>query len=462
MFADLFRPLSLLLLLNACNVEAAPYQSLIDLSSYQDPRALKELLESQLQQDTFNLVDFARLVARDAPAAPSFPPDSADLAALPVHVEERITSKIEARQAGDPAWIQAALERGQSVYHDSYAQILNVLSRPAKIINIRAQPALCTQNTRSMIDSCKKGVRSQVALCKQSERDGIATCKNNVKDEVDRCKKRNRLNLGTCELQRGPKMLECEGRRVNIPFCEFDRLTAGCCEGFRSEADALCNIGYSAEEIQKRLTSLQSKCLIATGIAKAAAKSYLSGQVLGIVSQVSAIKEIGDGVALIRRLDSTRTEYQKWAEGLIAAAEGRIQEAQNALVSLAGQIGPEVQKGIAWAEAAQAIVTKNVDQLTAKALAIGGEIEIIQSVTKAVEAFKPVAQNLQAIKQAAEKCRILPSRVRPDQFVGFKSVRSKADVDRAVDEYQRSIAALLLDAAQCHAVLKRITRISDS
>jgi hypothetical protein len=254
-------------------------------------------------------------------------------------------------------------------------------------------------------------------------------------------------------------MAQCEAARIDIPFCEFDRLTAACCEATRPQADALCLAGLSSAEIQKQVQSVQAKCSIATSLAKAAVKSYLSGQVVGLLSQVQAVKEIGDGVAIIKKLDNTRTQYEKWAAGLLTAAGGRLQEVQSALVSLGTQIAPEISKGVAWAEAAQAVVTKNVDAFIAKSSRAVAETEAIQKAESVIDALKPIVNDIDAIRAAVQLCRLLPFSVTPDQFADFANVKSAADVDQAVAAYEKSIAQLLYKAVRCEAVLTRTARV---
>jgi len=228
-------------------------------------------------------------------------------------------------------WRKYAQDKATTALVKSYSTIYTSLQLPVTIIQNIAQPGICDKITHSTIDTCKKGVRANVAYCKQALRDQIATCKHDARRKIDGCKKSkawyDATGKAACEATRPALMLKCEIERIDIPLCEIDRLTAARCEATRPQAQALCYSGLPPKKIQKAVQSIQSNCAIATALAKAAVKSYLSGQVVGILGQLQTVKEIGQGVKIIDNIQSAQKNFNNIAEGVTAAAEGRIADA---------------------------------------------------------------------------------------------------------------------------------------
>ncbi|KAK3347301.1 hypothetical protein B0T25DRAFT_438121, partial [Lasiosphaeria hispida] len=128
-------------------------------------------------------------------------------------------------------------------------------------VNVVKQPRLCPKITRSVIDSCKRGVRTQVAFCKKALKDNIAQCKDDFHRRIDQCKKKKGSFLAwKCELERPIELAKCESRRIDIPFCEIERFNAVCCEGSRVGAQSMCASGFSTAEIQKQIQRVQTAC----------------------------------------------------------------------------------------------------------------------------------------------------------------------------------------------------------
>jgi hypothetical protein len=298
----------------------------------------------------------------------------------------------------------------------------------------------------------------QVASCKQTEKDKISRCKNDVRKKVDQCKKKVWIPTG-CELRYRPELLKCEPSRINVSLCEVDRLTAVCCEGLRQQARGLCSAGLSVGSIQKQVQSVQAKCSIATGLAKASMKSYLSGQVLVLITQLESVRTLGDTVRVIRKAEEARADFEKWASGLEAVANGEIRDAQKALGSLATQIQPELSKSVSYADAAQAIVTKNVDRLLAKVANAAGDLEAIQTAKQSIAGLRTVANDLKAIQTAAKQCAQVPKNIQPKGFPGWKAVTSEEEVDAAVNAFRGKFEEPLYAAARCQAVVVRVERL---
>lgn len=258
---------------------------------------------------------------------------------------------VEVRQAQkkpttNERWGKVAQQKGKEAFEQAWTRQVSALSKPVTKANTAQQKALCPQITRSVVDSCKRGVRAQTAYCKQAKKDSIAKCKNDVRSKIDKCKK-NTVFKPACERFR-PEIPKCETSRIDIPLCEVDRLTAACCEGLRSQAGAMCSAGVSTASSQKQIQSAQAMCSVATGLAKTAMKSYLSGQALGFLTQLESIQAIGDTVQVLKKADQTRAQFEQWSSGLQAATEGRMKDAQKSLGSLASQISPGIGNAVAW------------------------------------------------------------------------------------------------------------------
>lgn len=180
------------------------------------------------------------------------------------------------RRSGQNSWAEKARQAGEAAYRSSWQQWVAVFSSVTDTVAVAQQPLLCPRLTGSAVDGCKRGVRAQVAYCKQTLRDSIANCKNDVRGWIDSCKKRKKWIPGgsaTCEVQRPGKMAECESRRYNIPLCEVDRLSAGCCEGTRQQLQGMCAAGVSPAQLQAQIQKVQAACAIATALAKSAIKT---------------------------------------------------------------------------------------------------------------------------------------------------------------------------------------------
>ena len=174
-------------------------------------------------------------------------------------------------------------------------------------------------------------------------------------------------------------------------------------------------------------------CQVATGLAKTAMKSYLSGQALGFLTKLESIQAIGDTVQVLKKADQTRAQFEQWSSGLQAVAQGRMKEAQKSLGSLASQIPPGIGNAMAWADGAQAAATKNIDAFLAKAAVAAGELEAIEDARETIAKLKNVADNIGAVKKAAEQCAKVQNSIKPEQYSGWKSVTTQADVEATVN-----------------------------
>jgi len=386
-------------------------------------------------------------------------PDNFDFPTMPEFLPEPESEAREAQKnpSNNDRWAKIAQQKGKEAFAQAWARQVSALSKPVTKANTAQQKALCPQITRSVVDSCKRGVRTQTAYCKQAKKDSIAKCKNDVRSKIDKCKKKT-VFKPACERYR-PEIPKCETSRIDIPLCEVDRLTAACCEGLRYQAGAMCSVGVSTASIQKQVQSAQAMCSVATGLAKTAMKSYLSGQALGFLTQLESIQAIGDTVQVLKKADQTRSQFEQWSSGLQAAAEGRMEDAQNSLGSLASQISPGIGNAVAWVDAAQAAVTKNIDAFLAKAAVAAGELEAIEDARETIAKLKNVADNINAVKKAAEQCAKLPDFIKPEQYSGWKSVTSQAGVEAAVKAYKKKFDKPLYEAAKCQAVVTRAMRV---
>lgn len=355
-----------------------------------------------------------------------------------------------------------AQREGRKAFYQAWQGYMKTFTKTVSVIETARRPDLCSTITRSVVDTCKRGVRTQVAFCKQSLREKVDQCKRNVNDKIDQCKRKYRKydpRKAGCEPRYRPETWKCEALRVDLPFCEFDRLTSPCCEAFRTQAEAMCSAGVSTASIQKQIQSIQTTCSIGTGLAKAATKSWLTGQALGVVTQLHSIKEIGDTVEAIQKVDQTRANMEKWAEGLAAAAQGNMAEAQGKLRSLLPQISVPIDNAANWAEAAQAVVEKNVDGALTKVANAAGEVQAIQSAKSTIKSLKTVADDVKAIQTAARQCAKVPKNITPEGYPGWKRATSKKNIDAAVAEYKRFFTKKLEAAAECKAVVVRAQRV---
>jgi hypothetical protein len=376
------------------------------------------------------------------------------------------TPSLEARLAQETTasknyWAKIAQQQGLDFLVKTWSVQISGLTQAVKGVDMAQQPRLCPAITGSVTDSCKKGVRTQVAYCKRSLQDKIAKCKNDVERSVDECKNKAKSSgqKAVCEASRAPGLLKCGSKHVKIPSCELDRLTASCCEGLRKQASSMCRNELTVMEIQNQVHSARAMCSVATNLAETVMKSYLSGQTLGLITQLESVKAIGDGVQVLREIEKGRSQIDKWIASLEAAAEGRMQDAQKALGSLASQITPSISNPAAWRNAVQAAIAKKVDEFVTKAFKAAGEIEAIQSARRSIKALKDVVNDINAIRTAAVKCATVPKAIWPSEYSGWRQVKSETDVEAAVEAYERKVAKPLRAAAECQAVVIRVQRL---
>lgn len=370
-------------------------------------------------------------------------------------------SHLQGRDLSATDWTRVAEARAREKLYVNLARLLQIYNAPAIVVSNLNGLGMCDEMSRSMIDTCKQGVRTQVANCKQRTRDSIAQCKDDVGRKIDACKKRYSKwdpRKLSCEPQRPKLLAECEIRRLNVPFCEFDRLNAACCEGTRPQAQSMCYAGLSASEIEKQSQSVQQKCAIIVAIAKSATKSYLSGQVVGILSQIKTVREIQQGTELVQRLQRAQRDYQSSAQGVTAVTEGRIKDAEQMLGIFRSQLPSPVSDTVDWGNAAQASTSKKTNELLKAACGAVADIQVIAKAVDQIEELKAVQRNLLSIQSAAGKCT-WKTQLNPENFGGFNHLTSEAQVNAAVVEYERTIGAGLREFAQCRAVFDRVTRV---
>ncbi|KAJ5335319.1 hypothetical protein N7452_007722 [Penicillium brevicompactum] len=425
------------------------------------------------------------------------------------------------RQSTSSASLQDfAVKQAAAVVAGEVSRLKGVLSLPAKLVGgiancnsvsrsavdsckkgVKAQVAFCKQKQKDTIATCKKDIAKKVDECKRRVRDRVATCKDNANKAVsnclaevgrtiDKCKKKakdpfskgaceakrpglkagcvlGKLNVpkcefggaqsAACEVSRGTINAKCEFDRINIPLCEFDRLTAGCCEGARASAQANCQAGLSKERVQEKMDAIQQKCAILTAIAKAATKSYLTGQSIAFLGQLSAVKEIGQGIQMVDKLQKTQKQFESIANGVTAVAEGRINDANSLLSSLKGLPAP-ISTAQAWANTAQAVINGKADAALGSAIGAVAELQAIQKAVATIEKLKGVQKNLQEIKKAAEKCALAP-KFTPANFPAFRNLKQRTDINKAMVEYRKFVEVPVKQLAECKAVGERINRL---
>jgi hypothetical protein len=428
----------------------------------QDPALFLQYFNTELHNSTgFSLDSVVSQFAAgsgidlDAP-----PPEDLESALNSPSTTHSPTGEELGRRDTPGSWAKKAQSEGEESYKRSWKKMVTVLSQVSNSVKVAKQPRLCSKVTKSVIDGCKKGVKTQVAFCKQALRDKIGRCKDDVGRRIDKCKKKKGSLLAwQCEAGRLTELAKCEAERIDVPFCEVDRIKAACCEGSRLKAQAMCSAGLSTAEIQKQIQRVQTACGVATALAKSAIKSYLSGQVLGVLVELQSVKAIGNTVKVISEVESKRVEYTKWADGLTAAAEGRLKDAKKALGPLASEISPDISNAIEWMEAAQAVVAKDVDGFLSKAVSAAGEIDEVMAAKKAIEELKTVTDDIKAIRSAALECAKVPTSITPAKFSGWKEVMSAETLKAAVAAYEKSFSVIMFAAARCQAVAVRAGRV---
>lgn len=404
--------------------------------------------------ETLNLSSDDLPTEEDATFSDEDSPSSPDTTAEPIVAARNAGNKNKARHH----WARVAQEKGTVEWTQAWLKHLQSLTKQAPSVDMVRHQKLCPEVVHSVISSCKKGVRTQEAWCERTENDQISRCKQSVRDKIDKCKEKEWIP-GGCEAKYRSELSKCKTDRITIPQCEVGKLNAGCCDSLKDRAQDLCSAGFSVKSIRKQVLSAQQQCSVTSTLAKAAMKSYLSGQAIDFMVQLESVKTIGKTIPIIRKAEKMREKLEKWAAGLEAAADGRLQDAQSALDSLAPQIQAATSKATTYAEAAQAVVTKDVDRLLGKVANAVGELEAIWAAKGSIKALSTVADDIKAIQTAAKQCAQVPDKFQPKEFSGWKSVRSEEEVDAAVIAFKKKFEKPLYAAARCQAVLTRVERL---
>ena len=84
---------------------------------------------------------------------------------------------------------------------------------------------------------------------------------------------------------------------------------------------------------------------------------------------------------------------------------------------------------------------------------------LIEDARETIAKLRNVADNISAVKKAAEQCAKLPDSIKPEQYSGWKSVTSQAGVETAVKAYKKKFDKPLYKAAKCQAVVTRAMRV---
>ncbi|KAH6685450.1 hypothetical protein F5X68DRAFT_191951 [Plectosphaerella plurivora] len=418
-------------------------------------------------------------ILADATSGALPPLDSAS--APPPPPEKRDLSKRQVRN--DTNLIKDAKARGLKMFLESWQTGAVFWAQPLTKVDMSREP--CGPFTRSFVDSCKKGVRAQVASCKQMIRDSVATCKNRVRDsintckqdvdrEIDHCKKstNNPATKAKCELKRPKKKYNCEKQRtkipaceaarVDLPFCEFDRMTAGCCEGFRTQARALCAAGVEAKDIARQSQQLQAACSVATAIAKSAVKSYLTGQVVGLLADVQGFQKVQDTVKFVDKAKKARSQWVRWSKGLVAVAEGRLDEGRNALQEIASQVSPDIKDAVAFGQAAEALINQKLDVFLTMSVAVTADIQFIVKESSEIKKLQGVVKSFTELEKAGRECADIVGHFYPDHFNGWDDVKDTRSMEKAIEAYRQWYRNAMAEGTRCIGLVQRVLRVAQA
>lgn len=250
----------------------------------------------------------------------------------------------------------------------------------------------CDTIVRSSIDSCKRAVPASVDYCKKETDRQIDQCKKDVASSIDKCKKNNPLTAFTCEADRA-KIPLCETQRVNVPLCEVDRLKASCCEGSRAAAKSACtpiknlkDASSASESVNSVIQEVQSYCGIALGFAKAAVKSYVTGEVVGALAGAADALGAAEYVDQVKSISDGAKTLADTAEGIENAAKGDIKAAASVLSTAASELDIPELDGVA----------ENVQNFADLGNAIEGDLD------KFLESAIDKVQSIEELKEIGE------------------------------------------------------------
>jgi hypothetical protein len=256
-----------------------------------------------------------------------------------------------------------------------------------------AKPVVsCDTIVRSSIDSCKRAVPASVDYCKKETGRRIDECKKETDRAIDQCKKDSGFLAFGCEVGRVAVPF-CEADRISVPLCEIDRLKTTCCEGSRTSAENTCtpindlsDASSASESVNSVIQEIQGYCGIALGFAKAAVKSYVTGEVVGALAGAADALGAAEYVDQVQSLSDGAKTLADTAEGLENAAKGDLEAAASVLGTAASEFNiPELND-----------VAENVEAFAEVGDVIDGDLD------KFLESTIDKVQSIEELKEIGE------------------------------------------------------------
>lgn len=72
-----------------------------------------------------------------------------------------------------------------------------------------------------------------------------------------------------------------------------------------------------ANAVDQFIAYVSTACSVATAVAKSAIKSYATGQVLGVIAEISELQAVADTVTKVKEIQGQAKSLQTTAEGIV-------------------------------------------------------------------------------------------------------------------------------------------------
>lgn len=323
-----------------------------------------------------------------------------------------------------------------------------------------------TQVTRSGT-SCNNVIDGMIHGCRQSVRGQVNICKERVSQDISRC----RRSFGFL----------CEVQNLKKPICELDRLTTNCCDLSKDTLFAVCReSGITATQITYQ--TMQQTCAAAFAFAKSIAISYATGQVFGVVTEISQGFEILDQVttakATVEDLQQKKRVIESLGNNIALVAEGEDwRTAVTSIERIAGELGVEVIAGaiqtgaqaVEFVEAIPDVLEGKLSSLSGNAVQLATEMVSVQRGLAAADSLRSVYQDVQRgtktlseLVKAAQDCTRPPPHKLNDLLGTTPSCQSDESLEKCFERIESLARSLEDEVKKMGTEVGRCAKVVDS
>ena len=129
---------------------------------------------------------------------------------------------------------------------------------------------------------------------------------------------------------------------------------------------------------------------------------------------------------------------------------------------IASQISPDIKDAVAWGQAAEALINRNLDEFLTKSVAVAADVETIVAESSAIQKLQGVAKSLTELEKAGRECAGVVSYFYPDSFDGWKDVKDAKSMEVAIEAYRQWYRSAMAEATRCIGLVQRVVRVAQA